>query len=85
MTLLLVNKPTFMETISLHEAKARLSGLVSEVEKSGAKIVISRYGKPVAEISPIRKRKRTQIDSKLSKVTVSRDLTAPTSDEWDNV
>lgn len=74
-----------METISLHEAKARLSGLVSEVEKSGAKIVISRYGKPVAEISPIRKRKRTQIDSKLSKVKVSGDLTAPTSDEWDDV
>ena len=74
-----------METISLHEAKARLSGLVSEVEKSGSKIVISRYGKPVAEISPIRKRKRTQTDPKLSKVTVSGDLTAPTSDEWDDV
>ena len=73
-----------METVSLHEAKSRLSGLVAEVERSGAKIVISRYGKPVAEIAPIQKRRRTQPDPKLSKVEVHDDMTAPTSGEWED-
>ena len=73
-----------METISLHEAKAKLSGLIAEVEKSGRKVVLSRYGKPVAELSPIRKRKRTRTDPKLSTIKIKGDLTEPTIDEWND-
>ena len=41
-----------MTTISLYDAKAKLSRLVSEAER-GAEFVITRHGKPVARIAPL--------------------------------
>ncbi len=41
-------------TIKLAEAKARLSEIVDRVE-SGETILISRNGKPVAEMRPVRR------------------------------
>ncbi|MCC6472217.1 MAG: type II toxin-antitoxin system Phd/YefM family antitoxin [Burkholderiales bacterium] len=42
-----------MKTLSLSEAKAKLSGLVEQVERRGAKVVITRNGRPAAVlISP---------------------------------
>jgi prevent-host-death family protein len=73
-----------METISIHKAKASLSGLISIVEKQGERVVLCRYGKPVAEIIPFRQRKRSQPDPKLSQLNYSGDLTEPTLSEWQN-
>lgn len=42
-----------METINLADAKARLSELV-ERAAAGERLVITKRGKPVAEISPAR-------------------------------
>ena len=38
-----------METISLAEAKVRLSEILNEVE-AGGEVVITRHGKPVARV-----------------------------------
>lgn len=46
-----------MLTISLAEAKARLSELLDRVQ-GGEHVVITRHGKPVANISPVVKPKR---------------------------
>lgn len=73
-----------MKTMSIHEAKAKLSGLIQMVEETGQPVVLSRYGKPVAEIIPARKRSRTQVNPKLAKVRIQKDLTLPTTTEWDN-
>ncbi len=40
-----------MKHINLSDAKARLSELLDEVEK-GQTLVITRHGKPVAQLSP---------------------------------
>ncbi len=40
-----------MTTISLAEAKAHLSELIDRVE-TGEQIVITRHGRPVAQLSP---------------------------------
>jgi len=45
-----------MVTVSLAEAKARLSALVDKAE-AGEEIVITRHGKPVAQLSPAKKPK----------------------------
>ena len=37
-----------MKTLSLSEAKAKLSGLVEEVERRDEEVVITRNGRPVA-------------------------------------
>ena len=72
-----------MGTISIHEAKAKLSGLVARVEKGEKRILLSRYGKPVAQIVPYQPRRRTKPDSELSKIRYQGDLTAPTEGEWE--
>lgn len=74
-----------METVSIHKAKAQLSGLVSAVEQQGERVVLCRYGKPVAEIVPFRERKRTLHDPSLAPIWYSGSLTAATVDEWENV
>lgn len=40
-----------MKTVGIFEAKNRLSELVSDVER-GETVVLTRHGKPVAEIVP---------------------------------
>lgn len=39
--------------LGVAEAKARLSGLVADIERSGKSYVIERYGHPAALIVPI--------------------------------
>jgi len=38
----------------LHEARNRLSALVSEIEGSGGEIVITKHGAPAARLVPVR-------------------------------
>jgi len=73
-----------MESISLHEAKAKLSGLVSKVEHSGKRMVLTRYGKPVAQILPMKSRKRTRVNASLSAIRIKGDVTGPTQEEWED-
>jgi prevent-host-death family protein len=74
-----------MSTVSIHEAKTRLSALIAEVERLGEKVTICRYGRPVAELVPVKSGPRTKVDPLLSQVTVREDLTAPTEGEWESV
>ena len=39
-----------MNVVSVFEAKNKLSGLISDVEKNGISYLICRNGKPVAEL-----------------------------------
>lgn len=45
------------DTASIAEAKAHLSALIAEVEKGGD-ITITRHGKPVARLVPVRPKRR---------------------------
>ncbi|MFP4352636.1 MAG: type II toxin-antitoxin system Phd/YefM family antitoxin [Puniceicoccaceae bacterium] len=71
-----------MNSVSIHEAKAKLSGLVSSVERNGGEVVLCRYGKPVARLVPCRPGKRSRVHRRLSKIRYSGDLTSPTVEEW---
>jgi prevent-host-death family protein len=42
-----------MQLVNVHQAKTHFSKLLDQVE-SGEEVVISRHGKPIAKISPIR-------------------------------
>lgn len=41
-------------TVSIYEAKTRLSQLIAEVERTGAEVVIRRHNVPVAKLVPFR-------------------------------
>lgn len=71
-----------MKTVNTHEAKTHLSRILEEVE-SGEVYIISRNGKPVAELRKRQTPKRTEIDPILSQIQVSYDPTEELSDdEW---
>lgn len=48
------------KTVNIHDAKTYLSRLVARVER-GERIVITRAGKPVAELRPVRKMKKRSV------------------------
>jgi prevent-host-death family protein len=59
-----------MESVSVADAKARLSEILAQIE-GGAEIVITRRGRPVAKLSSI-KRPRKPIDFKALDLLLSR-------------
>lgn len=73
-----------MTRVNIHEAKTRLSELIAQVERLGDKVTICRYGRPVAELIPVRHGSRTGVDPELSRVTVKEDPTASTETEWED-
>lgn len=73
-----------MTTVSIHEAKARLSALIAGVEDRQERVLICRYGRAVAELVPVRRGRRTVVDKTLCKVRITADLTEPTEAEWEH-
>ncbi|MHB8893989.1 MAG: type II toxin-antitoxin system Phd/YefM family antitoxin [Candidatus Geothermincolia bacterium] len=41
-----------MKTVNVHEAKTRLSAILSEIERTSEPVMICRYGVPVADLVP---------------------------------
>lgn len=64
-----------MQTVSVANAKARLSEILAQIEQ-GAEIVITRRGRPVAKLSSIKGSKKPidfkALDLLLSRQRVSR-------------
>lgn len=48
-----------MRTVSSTEAKAQLNSLLAEVERTGAAVMITSRGRPVAVLSPVKPQPRT--------------------------
>ncbi len=71
-----------MTTVSIHEAKTHLSALIAQVEDRREHVIICRYGRAVAELSPISRGKRTETAAALRDVKMNDDLTRPTVEEW---
>ena len=74
--------PTMM---SVHEAKANFSGILSEVEDKLTIITIMRYGRPVAKIVPIApKRNMSPLPGFAGKVKMHGDWFGDNSSDWEN-
>lgn len=74
-----------MKTVNTREAKAHLSRILEEVEH-GEVYIISRNGRPVAELGRREERKRTEVDPVLSQVRIDYDPAEELSDdEWGRI
>lgn len=74
-----------MKVVNTHEAKTHLSRMLEEVE-AGEVYVISRNGKPIAELRKRRQPKRTHADPVLSRIHLDFDPVEELSaDEWGDV
>ena len=47
-----------MREVGVLEAKTKLSSLLSEVERGGEEIIVTRYGRPIARLAPAVRRSR---------------------------
>lgn len=70
-------------TLNLSEAPERISGLLADMEKTSATIVIVRDNRPIAQILPMQKRREIKkIPALACKVDFS-DLCSDDSSMWD--
>lgn len=65
-----------MAEVSVHEAKTHLSRLLRQVA-AGEEVIISRSGKPVAKIVPVRRRKQRRLGIDAGQLHVPDDFDAP--------
>jgi len=72
-----------MKTVNTHDAKTRLSSILSEVHNQGEIFVICKNGKPVADLIPHRKVDRRTPHPVMSKISIQYDPTEPLDhEEW---
>ena len=74
--------PTMM---SVNEAKANFSGMLSEVESGVVSFTIMRYGRPIARVVPVEQsRKIRPLAGYGTKIAVKGDLFSDDSTLWEN-
>ena len=75
-----------MQTImSVNEAKANFSGMLSEVESGLISFTIMRYGRPIARVVPIeRTRKIRPLAGYGTKIAIKGDLFSDDSALWED-
>lgn len=60
-----------MSEVGVYEAKAKLARLIQRAER-GERIVITRHGKPVAELGPVRGRTPQEIEKAIETLEAFR-------------
>ena len=69
-------------TIKASEFKAKCLALVNEVQRTGQSMVITKNGKPVAELVPHRPRKRNACGILKDRLFITGDIISPIDVEW---
>ena len=74
---------TMTRHIKASEFKAKCLALMDEVARTGAHVVITKNGKPVAELVPHRSRKRNLKGCSKNSLFIIGDIISPIDVEWD--
>jgi prevent-host-death family protein len=72
-----------VRSVTAAEFKARCLGLMDRVAASGNPIVITKRGKPVAQLAPIRRRAASLRGFLKGTFEVRGDIVAPLDLDWD--
>lgn len=68
--------------IKASEFKAKCLALMDEVERTGQGVVITKKGKPVAELVPHRAGKQDAFGILKDRLFITGDIISPMHDEW---
>jgi len=68
--------------IKASEFKAKCLALMDEVERTGRTVVITKKGKPVAELVPHRPRKKNARGILKDRLFITGDIISPIDVEW---
>ena len=74
-----------MEEIAVSKFKATCHGVLERVRKTGKPVLVTRFGKPVAQIVPPPEAKRSErwVGSMAGTARIVGDIVAPAVDEGD--
>lgn len=72
-----------MKTIKASEFKAKCLSLMDDVAKSGEEIVVTKNGKPVSKLVPIRNRPKQVYGLHRGMWELMDDLVEPVNESWD--
>ncbi len=65
--------------------KAECLKLMDEVARTGRPVVITKHGKPVAQLAPVAAEPKSLFGYMKNTVTIKRDIVAPTDVSWSAV
>jgi prevent-host-death family protein len=69
-------------TIKASEFKAKCLALMDDVERTGASVVITKNGKPVAELVPHRRSRPKALGLLKDSLFITGDIVSPIDVEW---
>ena len=72
-----------MKTIKASEFKAKCLRLIDEVAKTGKSLVITKHGKPIAQLGPAVVRPKTLAGAHAGQIHIHGDIIAPIDVEWE--
>ena len=72
-----------MKQIKASEFKAKCLKLMDEVAESGETLLITKNGKPVAELRPAHKRPRSLFGAHKGQIQIKGDIISPIDVEWE--
>ena len=74
-----------MKTMAITEFKTYALKIIDEVAKSKESLIITKRGKPLAELIPFRKSEQKHVPGKLADALIfEKDIVAPLGDEiWE--
>jgi prevent-host-death family protein len=83
MTMVITMVIFMSRNIKASEFKAKCLALMDEVARTGTPLIITKNGKPVAELVPHRPRGRTARGILKDELFITGDIIAPIDVEWD--
>ena len=72
-----------MQTYKASEFKAKCLKIMDEVAETGERVVITKRGVPVAELIPVRGRRKSIFGSMRDSIKITGDIISPIDVEWD--
>jgi len=71
------------KTMKASECKAKFLGVLDDVASTHQRVIVTKNGKPVAEIVPFIEKPKTLLGAMKGSVTILGDLDEPLDVEWD--
>jgi prevent-host-death family protein len=72
-----------VKTIKASEFKSKCLHLMDEVERTGEPIVITKNGRPIAQLGPVQRRVDSLFGLHGELIEIKGDIISPIDDEWE--
>lgn len=83
MVMTIVMKETIVRTLKAGEFKAKCLTLMDEVERTGEAVVITKRGRPVAQLAPLSRRPGRLFGALAGSFEIRGDIVAPIDVAWE--